>query len=803
MDVATEGVLDIVQYVQSSTSIGLIFKLTGRDWNVNLVHPIGASMQRRDFLKFTGGAAFTASSLLSGAHEGPVEVDGEQDSEIREFYVSPVGNDRNPGTKTLPFATLFRAKQAVRKTARRGPIHVWMRGGTYYLESPLVFDSQDSGSPESPVIYAAVPGEDVVLSGGRLLNCRWLPHKDGIVKTSISAGLNFTQLFVNGKRQIRARYPNYDPSRPGKSGYLQAAGPIADNMQDPNAGPNSDMAFSGEAPRGVRFDPATFSDKNWSNLKDAEIHIFQEDYWGNLQWRLKGIDPETHSIWFGEGGQQIGAKWDSDPARVGAHSRFFIDNVFEELDTPGEWYLDRGEATLYYFPQLGMDLEGARIEVPQLEHIVHFAGTQAEFVESIKIQGVRFAHTLCTYMFRYDVPSLSDWSIHRGGTVFAEGTRQCSIEDCWFDAVGGNGVFVNNYNRDFSVSGCKFTEAGDSAICFVGDLEQTNGTQLAFPFECRASDNLVHDCGFYGKQVAGVYISRAKRITVSHNLIYNMPRAAICIGDGTWGGHIIEFNQTHDTVLETADHGPFNAWGRDRAWCLAQSHGPYTADRGIDAFDVLVDAMEPVIVRNNFFDEKSGWGLDLDDGASNFEIYNNISIGGVSMKLREGAHRKVYNNIWYMAKSAPCFHVGNNFNHDRYFNNITVMDPGDTQWPSGWPWWPQMSYSVIAPPAIGPWFEEIDRNCFYSSQGEFRAVVDQLRSEGGKKNPRSYNLAEWQNLGFDRHSIFADPLFVDPGNRDFRVLPGSPALTLGFTNFEMGKWGPTRSQHDQWPPNAQ
>ena len=253
-----------------------------------------------------------------------------------------------------------------------------------------------------------------------------------------------------------------------------------------------------------------------------------------------------------------------------------------------------------------------------------------------------------------------------------------------------------------------------------------------------------------------------------------MPRAAICIGDSTWGGHVIEFNRTHDTVRETSDHGPFNAWGRDRAWCLAQSHGPYTADRSIDAWDVLVDAMEPVIVRNNFFNEKSGWGLDLDDGASNYKIYNNISVGGVSLKWREGAYREVYNNIWYMSKAAPCFHVGNNYNHDRYYNNITVMDPGDAEWPSGWPWWPQMFHSVIAPPATGPWFEEIDRNCFYSTKGEFQAVVDQLRSEDGKRNPRRYNLAEWQALGWDQNSVFADPLFVDPANHDFRVRPNPP-----------------------------
>ena len=753
-------------------------------------------MHRREFLKLSSGALAATAVHASGK----MNLASQQDAvpTTAEFYVSSSGSDLNPGTAAAPFATLQRAQRAVRQASKRGPITVVVRGGTYYLDAPLVFAPEDSGSSQAPVIYAASPGELVTLSAGRKLSCNWSNHANGIAMTPVPAGSDFTQLFVNGKRQIRARYPNYDPSEPGKSGYLHAAGPIVPGTTNPYAGPDEDMTFSTQAPRGVRFDPATLTKREWVNPEDAEIHIFQAAYWGNLQWKIKGIDFATNTIWFGDGGQQIGAKWSKDPAVLNKRSQFFIDNVFEELDSPGEWFLDKRKCILYYYPAPGVDLANALVEVPVFEQAVRFAGTQANPVHDIWLQGFRIAHTTTTYLQPYDVPSLSDWAIHRGGAVFVEGTRDCSVEGCWFDAVGGNAVFVNNYNRGFSVRDSKFTETGDSAICFVGDLEKTNGAQRAFPYECRASNNLIHDCGFYGKQIAGIYISRAKRITAGHNLIFNMPRAGICIGDGTWGGHVIEFNQTHDTVRETSDHGPFNAWGRDRGWSLAQSHAPYTTDRSLDVWEALVDAMEPVIVRNNFFDEKSGWGLDLDDGASNYEIYNNISVGGVSMKLREGAYRKVYNNIWYLSKGAPCFHVGNNDNHDQYFNNITVMDPGNTKWPDGWPWWPQMVYSVIAPPAVGPWFEKIDNNCFYCVGGDFQAVVDQLRTEGGKRNPQHYDLAAWQKLGFDQHSVFADPLFVDPKNHNFQVRADSPALKVGFKNFEMGQWGLTDKFPERW-----
>jgi hypothetical protein len=399
-------------------------------------------------------------------------------------------------------------------------------------------------------------------------------------------------------------------------------------------------------------------------------------------------------------------------------------------------------------------------------------------------------------MEQYAIPSLSDWSIHRGGAIFLEGARNCRIENCCFDAVGGNAVFMNNYNRGNVVSGCKFTKTGDSAICFVGSLETTVGTQRNFPYECEAINNLIHDCGVFGKQIAGVYISRAKRIRAAHNEIFNMPRAGICIGDGTWGGHLIEYNYIHDTCQQTGDHGPFNAWGRDKYWCLVQSHTEYTADRSHFAGHVLVDAMEPVILRYNVFREHSGWGLDLDDGASNYEIYNNLCLG-VSVKLREGAYRTIYNNIWVDGANSPCFHVGNDDNHDRYFRNITVMSIAsmspeqDLNFEMGASY--GEVYTLIAPPARGPWLEEIDYNCLYSDLGEFVARVQERGSvpdwRYSLKEGTKYSLAQWQALGYDTHSVFADPLFIDPANGDYRVRPESPALNLGFENFDISGAG--------------
>ena len=203
--------------------------------------------------------------------------------------------------------------------------------------------------------------------------------------------------------------------------------------------------------------------------------------------------------------------------------------------------------------------------------------------------------------------------------------------------------------------------------------------------------------------------------------------------------------------------------------------------------------MEPVIIRNNFFEERPEsiegiqgpvFGIDLDDGASNYDIYNNVT-KNMSMKLREGDRRTIHNNIWYHSVVAPCFHVGNEYNHDRYFCNITVMSRDDV-------------YSIIAPPARGPWLEEIDNNCFFARSGAFTARVQALMRRETLGPTQKYDLAGWQGLGFDAHSVFADPIFVDPQRNDFRVRPDSPALKLGFKNFEMGIWGLTHEFPAAW-----
>ena len=179
----------------------------------------------------------------------------------------------------------------------------------------------------------------------------------------------------------------------------------------------------------------------------------------------------------------------------------------------------------------------------------------------------------------------------------------------------------------------------------------------------------IHHIGTVEKQVAGVQLSMCSNINVAHNSIYDVPRAGINISEGTWGGHILEFNDVFDTVKETGDHGSFNSWGRDRFW-FANADAMYRYANQEPTLP-LADARETVVIRNNRFRCDRGWDIDLDDGSSNYHIYNNLCLNG-GIKLREGFDRIVTNNILVNSTLHP--HVWFDNCRDVFMHNI-VMRP--------------------------------------------------------------------------------------------------------------------------------
>jgi hypothetical protein len=648
-----------------------------------------------------------------------------------DFWVGPQGKDANPGTKARPFATFVAAQRAVAQRKGSGPATVHFLAGTYYLPQTVAFTDKDSGSKDSPITYMADEGAEAVISGGTRLSLQWKPWRGDIMQASVPAGMESDQLFVNGERQHMARYPNVDPAAQYFDGWA------AD-------------AFSKE--RAAR----------WADPSGGFIHAMHLHMWGDYHYAITGKDADGNVRY--QGGWQ-------NNRQMGMHDKYrFVENIFEELDAPGEWYLDRKTSTLYFYPPKGLDLPHATVEAVRLRHLIEFRGTAERPVKWVNLKGFTFRHAARTFMDNKEPLLRSDWTTYRGGALFLTGAEDVTIENCFIDQVGGNAIFVNMYNRRIVVRGVHIARAGSNGVAFVGDpkavrnpLFEYGQTQSVknidlkpgpqtdnYPSDSRVEDSLIYLSGRVEKQTAPVQISMASRITVSHCSIYDTPRAGINISEGTWGGHVIEYSDIFDTVKETGDHGSFNSWGRDRYWNL-KDVDLNTVTLGEQRNLPLLDVVEPNIIRNNRWRCDHGWDVDLDDGSSNYRIYNNLFLNG-GLKLREGFYRTVENNIMVNNSFHPHVWYGNS--QDTFHSNIL--------------------FTVYQPIRVGkPWGKECDLN---------------LLHRPGKTDSTPALFLQAQS-GLDQHSIEADALFVNPAVGDYRVKDGSPALKLGFQNFPMDQFG--------------
>ncbi len=648
-------------------------------------------------------------------------------AQAADFHVSLTGKDSNPGSANAPFASLAAVRDAARTKAGKEAVTIHVADGIHYLPETLVFRPEDSGTKEYPVVWRAVNEGKAVLSGGRKLTLDWKPWRDGIFMAATPAGMTIDQLFIDGGRKHMARYPDYNPT-------LKTA------------------AYQGFAEDAISNERAA----RWANPAGGYIHAMHKQRWGGYHYRITAKNPDGSLAY--EGGWQ-------NNRQMGMHKEFrMVENIFEELDAPGEWFHNAQTNTLYFKPKSEADLSKASVEVVQLAHLVEFQGSLEKPVCFIQLQGFTIRHTARTFMNTREPLLRSDWAIYRGGAVTLTGTEDVRILDCSFDQPGGNAVFVNHYNRRALIKGCHIHDAGASGVCFVGDpaavrdplfeygktqdlknIDRTPGPKTEnYPADSAVEDCLIHGIGRVERQPAGVQISMSRRITVRDTTVHDCARAGINISEGTWGGHLIERCDVFDTVLETHDHGSFNSWGRDRYWQRnhrAASEPEVKKDSKLP----FLDAMETTVIRDSRWRCDHGWDIDLDDGSSHYEIYNNLMLAG-GLKFREGYGRKAHNNVLINNGFHP--HVWFDDSASGFQRNIVMR-----------------SHAPIGQPKN--WGTLVDYN-FFTSQSDLARDLDS---------------------GGDAHSLSGDPMFVDAPSGNFRVKDGSPSLQTGFKNFPMDQFG--------------
>ncbi|MBL7763187.1 MAG: right-handed parallel beta-helix repeat-containing protein [Chitinophagaceae bacterium] len=636
------------------------------------------------------------------------------------LYVAPAGNDKNAGSLQQPLQTIHRAI-TIAATNKGKAVVIHLRKGTYYLDTTIIIKAEDFTA--SSLAIKNYKDEHVTISAGRRLQLKWSAYKGGVYKAVVPRGINFERLYINGHLQVLARYPNYDSTAP---------------------------VFHGTAADAISASKTV----KWKNPAGGYVHALHSYEWGGFHYLIKGKDAAGELIL--EGGWQ-----NNRPGPMHKEKRF-VENIFEELDAPGEWFYDKSIHTLYYYPQAGVNLSNVVCEVSNLKISFLLSGTAEKPLKNVQFNGLNFAHNERSFMDTKEPLLRSDWTIYRGGAVLLGGTENCKIADCNFIGIGGNAIMFSNYNKYDTVTGCHIADIGSSAVCFIGDpkavrspsfgyenyikydqLDKTPGSLTDnYPQYCVVTDNLLHDLGEIEKQATGVEIETASSITVSHNSIYNTPRAGLNIGDGCFGGHILEYNDVFNTVQETGDHGSFNSWGRDRYWSPDRDYMDSLA--AVHPELILLDAQKQTIIRNNRFRCDHGWDIDLDDGSSNYYIYNNLCLNG-GLKLREGFHRRVENNIMINNSFHP--HVWFKNSDDIFKHNIVMKK--------------------YAPIEVSDWGANVDYNLFPDTSALKDAMIN----------------------GTDKNSIAADPLFKNPAKGDFTVAANSPALKIGFVNFPMNQFG--------------
>lgn len=660
--------------------------------------------------------------------------------DLKYYYVSVDGDDENDGSYFRPFRTVYRATLQAKYALSCDPgqqITLLFHKGTYYFHEPLQWTEQDCPNEDGRVSYRAFGNEEAVFSGAvKLEHLDWSRYSGNIMVSPVGTDYDFDVLFVNSQRQIMARYPNLTT-------------------------PDTLFGFRGSASDALS--PERIKTKWKSAPSDGYVRALHDKKWGGNSFHIADVDREG----------TVTLKWVGDNNRGSGFnaSQMVAENIPEELDAPHEWYYDKKLGNLYYYPPKNLDLSAAVLEGAAARELVRLIGSSpASPVKNITFDGIHFTKTHRTlFCSTYERPLRGDWGFARTGAVFLENAFSISVRNCRFTETGGNAVMMSGYNEAHLIDRCEMKQIGASAVLIAGkeaavhdpshwdgDDHKTVIKDLTagpksedYPRNITVSNNEIFDLGLYEIQTSGVCMSISSRIHVQGNTIHRCPRAGVNINDGTFGGHLIEDNDIFDCVRGTSDHGPINAWGRDRFWSLGgyDTSGKKGQEKAPYAY---LDAVEPTVIRHNRISHDYGdYGVDLDDGSGNYRIYDNLFLG-TGIKLREGFDRIVKNNI--IINSSVNIHVSYQNNNDRIENNVIISS---------------CPYKFISP-----------------NEGSKTVFAGNLLYDGGRDID-----VHTDGLSADRDYISADPKFRDPSLNDYTFASDSPALRTGIHNISMNGFG--------------
>jgi len=519
-----------------------------------------------------------------------------------DFYISPKGNDTNSGTRQSPFRTVKRAQKAVLQNFSED-CTIWFADGFYEMGKALVFTASEFGDRNSKLVFKAEEKANPVISGGMLVN-GWTKNKNGLYETNFDAEKAPRELFIDGKRAVRARFPNSD--------YLRVK----------KVGDDRRTHFF--------FEKDDFPQPE--KVNDVELVLLHD--WSISRIGVKEIDFKQNKL---TAVDSIGAKnpaffnldhWEKNP-------RYFLENDLAFLDVDYEWYLDAKINKIYLkLPEnkLPKDL---KIIVPISEGLVNIEGQKNKAIKNIHFEGITFRH--CAWQIpemgycgvqacHFDSrPAAEGWTVVPAA-IKAEWAENITFENCSFENLGTSGLWFSRACKSCSVSNSKFMDiSGNGIMLGEGRDRLVNGkawwqeTPEDVALGNAVENCEVTECGtqFYG--AVGIWCGLTAETILKNNEVFNLPYSGISIG-WMWSpvptpcrNNVINGNHIHHILTVLSDGGGIYMLGLQPGSKLVNNH----------IHDVKINAGR---AESN--------GMFLDEGTTDVVVANNLIYNIAKSPLR-------------------------------------------------------------------------------------------------------------------------------------------------------------------------
>lgn len=492
-----------------------------------------------------------------------------------EIWISPKGSDFNDGTRQFPKATLTSALRQAREWRRtednriQGGITIYMEGGTYAFYEPVFIRPEDSGTKESPTIIRSVGDEKVILSGGISINGWKKQGKVWVADVPVFNGrpLDFRQLWVNGKKAVRAR--------------------DVEDFEKMN------RICSVDEKNEILYVPAVSIRRlidNKGNLKAKYAEMVLHQMWcvANLRIRSVEVQGDSAAIRFHQPESRIQFEhpWPRPMVTTDGHnSAFYLTNARELQDVPGEWYHDIDARKVYYYPREGEKMQEAEVIVPAVETLVRVEGTLDRPVCHIRFEKITFSYT--TWMrpsekghvplqagmyltdgYRID-PKMQrnylnhpldnqGWLGRPAAAVRVVAARQIDFERCRFEHLGSTGLDYEEAVQGGVVRGCLFRDIAGNGLLVGSFSPAAHETHLPYnPADRRevCTQQQINNCYFteIGNEdwgclaIAAGYVGD---VNIEHNEISEVPYSGISLGWGwTQTVNCMRNNRVHANLI--------------------------------------------------------------------------------------------------------------------------------------------------------------------------------------------------------------------------------------------------------------